>query len=163
MRLVLGLFLLLPLIEIALFVVVGGWLGLWPTLGLVVGAALLGGWLIRRQGREAMQQIQRAANGFGDPLAPVAHGAMLVIAGILLMLPGFFSDLLALPLLIAPLRRAVLRGLAARVTVVGVGAAAGGGRSAHDIVIEGEAVEIDAEAPALPRRDAPSGWVRPPQ
>ncbi len=163
MRLPLVLLLLLPLIEIALFVLVGDWLGLWPVLGLVVAGVVLGAVLIRRQGREALQQIQRAANGFGDPLAPVAHGAMLVIAGLLLMLPGFFSDLLALPLLIAPLRRAILRGIAARVTVVGAGPSRPPGwQRAHDIVIEGEAVEIDREARPLPGQGSGGGWTRPP-
>ncbi len=159
---VLALFVLLPLIEIALFVLVGGWLGLWPTLGLVVLAAVAGMALVRNQGFAALRDVQRSAQGMGDPARPLAHGALIVLAGFLLLLPGFFTDLLALPLLIPPLRDLILRRLAARVVVVG-GSARMSTRwpGARDDVIDGEATEIPPDAPPLPR-NRPSGWTNPP-
>ena len=53
-------FLLVPIIEIALFIQVGGLIGLWPTLAIVVLTAVLGTWLVRTQGRMAMGQLQSA-------------------------------------------------------------------------------------------------------
>ncbi len=160
---VLALFVLLPLIEIALFVLVGGWLGLWPTLGLVVLAAVAGMALVRNQGFAALRDLQRSAQGMGDPARPLAHGALIVLAGFLLLLPGFFTDLLALPLLVPPLRRLILRQLAARVVVASATVRTtrrwpGPGAD----IIDGEATEIPPEAPPLPR-NRPSGWTNPPE
>lgn len=157
----LALFVLLPLIEIALFVLVGGWLGLWPTLGLVVLAAVGGMALVRNQGFAALRDVQRAAQGMGDPARPLAHGALIVLAGVLLMLPGFFTDLLALPLLVPPLRDAILRQMARRVVVVRAATRPGPGWPGADI-IDGEATEIPPEAQPLPRQ-RPSGWTNPPE
>lgn len=160
----LALFVLLPLIEIALFVLVGGWLGLWPTLGLVVLAAVVGMALVRNQGFAALRDLQRSAQGMGDPARPLAHGALIVLAGFLLLLPGFFTDLLALPLLVPALRSLILRQLAARMVVVSATARTtrrwpGPGAD----IIDGEATEIPPEASPLPRNHRPSGWTNPPE
>ena len=158
----LAIFVLLPLIEIALFVLVGGWLGLWPTLALVVLSAVVGMALIRNQGFAALRDLQRSAQGMGDPTRPLAHGALIVLAGFLLLLPGFFTDLLALPLLVPVTRRLILRQLAAHVFVVNAGT-----RTpphwprAGDDIIDGEATEITPDTRPLPR-GRPSGWTNPP-
>lgn len=158
----LAIFVLLPLIEIALFVLVGGWLGLWPTLALVVLSAVVGMALIRNQGFAALRDLQRSAQGMGDPARPLAHGALIVLAGFLLLLPGFFTDLLALPLLVPVTRRLILRQLAARVFVVNAAP-----RTpphwprAGDDIIDGEATEITPDTRPLPRKH-PSGWTDPP-
>lgn len=160
---ILLLFLLLPLVEIALFVLVGDWLGLWPTLGLVVAAVLAGGLLIRRQGLAAVREIQRAQGGAVMPGAPVAHGALIVLAGLLLILPGFFSDAMGLLLLVPAVRRLLIDRFSARIVVAG--AAARQQRQwpgAHEDVIDAEAVEIDPDARPLPGA-RPSGWTRPPR
>lgn len=159
----LALFVLLPLIEIALFVLVGGWLGLWPTLGLVVLGAVIGLALVRNQGFAALRDVQRSAQGMGDPARPLAHGALIVLAGFLLLLPGFFTDLLALPLLFPPSRNLILRQLARRVVVV-AGAARRDPRwaGARDDIIDGEATEIAQDPASLPR-NRPSGWTNPPE
>lgn len=162
--------LLIPLIEIALFVTIGSRIGLWPTLGLVLLTATLGTLLVRRQGLATLREVQRSLNGLADPAAPLAHGAMILLAGFLLITPGFFTDTLGVLLLVPAVRAALMRRIAARVVVMGaaMGGTAGGFApgprwpEARDDVIDGEATEIDPAARPLPRQP-PSGWTRPPQ
>lgn len=160
---ILILLILLPLIEIALFVLVGGWIGLWPTLGLVVASVLAGVLILRRQGLAAVREIQRSGGGLAIPGGAVAHGALIGLAALLLILPGFLSDAVALLLLLPPLRRMLLAGLSQRIHVAGA-AAARQRRwpGAHEDVIEGEAQEIDPGTRPLPG-DSASGWTRPPR
>lgn len=116
---VFALFLAVPLIEIALFVTVGGWLTLWPTLAIVLATGVLGAFLVRWQGMGVLRDIQ-AAGGTGDPLSPLAHGALILIGGFMLMLPGFFTDTLGFLLMIPPLRRVLIGFLARRVRFDGI-------------------------------------------
>ncbi|ETX28713.1 FxsA family protein [Roseivivax isoporae] len=102
-------FLAVPLIEIALFIQVGGLIGLWPTLGIVILTALVGTWLVRSEGAGAMNDIRRSFNELRDPSEPLAHGAMILIAGALLLTPGFFTDAVGFALLMPPVRQAVMR------------------------------------------------------
>ena len=166
-------FVVVPLIEITLFVTIGGAIGLWPTLAIVVGTAFLGSWLMRRQGARALADVQRAFNEFSDPTGPLAHGALILVAGVLLISPGFFTDTLGLLLLLRPVRDLVLRGAGRKVSVrVGGGfssrpAEAAPHRYGRGVVIDGDYVE---EPPAAPRRPEagpdhgaprrPSGWTR---
>jgi UPF0716 protein FxsA len=94
----------LPLAEIAGFVMVGRWLGLWPTLGLVILSGLLGATLLRVQGLGVLRQIQMEGREGRVPGEAIIHGAMIVFASILLVLPGFFTDILGLLLFIPPVR-----------------------------------------------------------
>ncbi|ETW12771.1 protein FxsA [Roseivivax marinus] len=102
-------FLAVPLVEIALFIQVGGLIGLWPTLGIVVLTALLGTALVRSQGALAMRDIKRSFNDLSDPTEPIAHGAMILFAGALLLTPGFFTDIVGFALLTPPVRLAAMR------------------------------------------------------
>jgi UPF0716 protein FxsA len=110
-------FLLVPIIEIGLFIQVGGAIGLWPTLGIVVLTAVIGAKLVQNQGRAAMLQMRTSFSELSDPTEPLAHGAMILVAGALLLTPGFFTDTIGFLLLIPPVRLAVLRFLRARVTL----------------------------------------------
>ena len=155
-------FLLVPVIEIALFIQVGGLIGLWPTLAIVILTAVLGTWLVRTQGRMAMGQLQRAFSDLDDPTEPLAHGAMILIAGALLLTPGFFTDGVGFALLMPPVRVAVFRYLAARITVAQfqMGSQTSYRSSAQGDVIDGEFEEV------TPTRDPnapPSGWVEGPK
>lgn len=82
-------FLAVPLIEIALFIQVGGLIGLWPTLGIVILTAILGTWLVRSQGLRALSELQGSFSRLEDPSKPLAHGAMILLSGALLLTPGF--------------------------------------------------------------------------
>ena len=159
-----ALFLSIPLIEIALFILVGGWLTLWPTLALVVVTAVVGSALVRRQGLATLGRVQRSLHEMTDPATPLAHGAMILLAGVLLITPGFFTDTLGFLLLVPAVRGWLLRRIAARVVVMGAqGRAAPPPHwpRARDDVIDAEATEIDPGAPPLPPRPG-SGWTRPP-
>lgn len=161
-------FVALPIIEIALFIQVGGLIGLWPTLALVVLAAVLGMWVIRSQGQRAMADLQRSVQNLSDPARPMAHGALTVLAGILLVIPGFATDLVALLLLATPVRDWLLRRVAARMKVSHV--SVGFPPRRRDDVIDGDyVIEPDAaqdrdagpsDRPALSGRRRPSGWTR---
>jgi UPF0716 protein FxsA len=146
-------FLLVPLIEIGLFIQVGGLIGLWPTLGIVVLTAVLGTWLVRSQGLQAMGRLQRSFSELENPTEPLAHGAMILLAGALLLTPGFFTDAVGFALLAPPVRMAVLRYLMSRVTVsqftMGQGAPGPGPRRpgsgpgfSRDDVIDGDFHEV---------------------
>ena len=148
-----------PLIEIGLFIEVGGLIGVWPTLGLVLLAAVAGSAVLRRQGARSNLKMREAMAGIDDPAAPLAHGAMIVLAGVLLMIPGFFSDAVALALLIPQVRSLILRRIAARIQMRGVVMTAQHRHEPHrPDVIDAEFQEIDGDSPP-PR--GPSGWTRP--
>lgn len=152
-----ALFLIIPLIEIALFVQVGGLIGLWPTLAVVVLTALLGTSLMRSQGAVAMGQIQRSFHEMRDPTEPLAHGAMILLAGALLLTPGFFTDAVGLLLLFPPFRAAAYRWVRGRVQVQGFTAAEPEFRPRRDDVIDGEYEEVP---PNARHHGGPSGWTR---
>jgi len=159
------LFVAVPLIEIALFIKIGGWLTLWPTLGIVVLTAVLGTWLVRRQGIMAIGQLRNSFGELSDPTEPLAHGAMILIAGALLLTPGFFTDSIGFLLLFPPFRSAAIRYLRSRVRVQTFSMGGGTGPNQADDpsrrrdpgVIDGEFEEIDA--PARPTHP-PSGWTK---
>ena len=151
------LFLAVPLIEIALFIQVGGWIGLWPTLLIVVLTAIAGTYLVRSQGGQAMNQMRRSFDELRDPTEPLAHGAMILFSGALLLTPGFFTDAVGFALLVPGIRRAVLRELRKRVKVQTVRAEAGW-RSADETIIEGTYSAEPAEDTDRPA--GPSGWTR---
>lgn len=158
------LFLLWPVIEIALFIQVGGWLGLLPTLALVFGAGALGLWIVRLQGLSVISDLRRRLDTMSDPTATLAHGALLTLAGFLFMVPGFFSDILGLALLVPGVRRMVIGRMAVRAATGRAHWPDDGadGRRPGDptrpTVIDAEYYEIEAEIPQPPRR--PSGWTQ---
>ncbi|MEY8828337.1 FxsA family protein [Sedimentitalea sp. XS_ASV28] len=151
-------FLLVPLIEIGLFIQVGGLIGLWPTLAIVVLTAILGTTLVRSQGRVAMGELRSSFAELNDPTEPLAHGAMILVSGALLLTPGFFTDALGFALLMPPVRKAVYRYLRARVQVHQFQMGPGPAQQPHrpDDVIDGEYQDV---TPARKPRSGPSGWV----
>ena len=159
-------FLAVPLIEIGLFVQVGGAIGLWPTLAIVVLTAVLGTTLVRREGARALDDLRRSLNELSDPSRPLAHGAMILVAGVLLLTPGFFTDALGLLLLIPGVRNWVMARLASRVTVarfeMGGASYPPNGRDPRrprdpDVI---DAEEVDEMTRRTPPRNGPSGWSR---
>ncbi|HLV83041.1 MAG TPA: FxsA family protein [Devosia sp.] len=114
--------LVLPIIEIALFIKVGQSIGLWPTLALIIGAALLGGLLLRQQGLQIVGQLRNNMSSGQLPGRTIAETMMIALAALLLVLPGFLSDIVALALLLPPVRGWIYAGLASRLTVVSASA-----------------------------------------
>lgn len=115
---VIPLFLLaLPFLEIAGFVIVGRQIGVLYTLALVIGAGVLGAVLLRIQGFGVMARIRRELDAGGDPGREVAHGAMILLAGVLLLIPGFVTDIIGLLLFLPPVRDVAWRFLKGRVSI----------------------------------------------
>lgn len=109
------LFLLVPMIEIALFIELGGWIGLWPTLGLIVLTALIGSALVRHQGLATLARARAATDRGEMPLKEAATGVAILIAGLMLITPGFFTDTVGFLLLVPWVRRGLGVWLGARV------------------------------------------------
>lgn len=150
----LGAFLAWPLAEIALFVVIGGEIGLWPTLGWVLLSGILGMLILRLEvARGAVMLRQGARGGVGLREGAAVGGLFRALAGVLLILPGFLTDALGLILLLPPVQKALSAAVMSRVTIVTAGARA---RTGGEDVIDGEWVEVPPEAT---RRQGPSGWV----
>jgi len=102
-----------PLIEIAVFIQVGGWIGLGPTLALVILTAILGTWQLRSQGLATLMRAREQVERGALPARELFDGACLLVAGALLLTPGFVTDAVGF-LLFLPAFRDILRALLAR-------------------------------------------------
>lgn len=157
-------FLAVPLIEIALFIQVGGLIGLWPTLGIVILTAILGTFLVKQQGRMALNDLRRSFSELNDPTEQLASGAMILFSGALLLTPGFFTDAVGFALLAPPVRKAVYQYIRKRVTVTRFQMGPTPQPKPHDPrqdrpsdVIEGEFTEVP---PGKSPNHPGSGWTR---
>lgn len=153
-------FLAVPLIEIALFIQIGGAIGLGWTLVTVIITALLGTWLVRNQGLVALDQLRASFSDLRDPTEPLAHGAMILFSGALLLTPGFFTDAIGFLLLIPGVRSALLKALRARIKVqtftTGSGPHRPDPRPPRGDIIDAEYSEVPPETQKIKR---PSGWT----
>lgn len=104
----------MPLLELFVLVRVGQVIGAWWTILLLVVASVLGGWLIRREGTKAWRAFSTALSSGRLPTRELVDGALVVLAGALMLSPGFVTDAFAL-LLIAPGTRPLARRLLTRV------------------------------------------------
>jgi UPF0716 protein FxsA len=111
------LFIAIPLLEIAAFVVIGGEIGVLATLAMVFVTALLGSILLRVQGFGLIKRIQSETDAGRVPGRELVHGAMILLAGLLLLLPGFVTDALGFLLFVPAVRDAVWSFLSKRVLV----------------------------------------------
>jgi len=154
---VFALLLLWPLLEIALFVVIGGAIGLWLTLLVVIGTGVLGVALLQRQGLRSAERLRSEMDRMRDPLGAAGDGALRALAAILLILPGFLTDAIGALLLLPPIRALIVARLASKITVASMRSDQPARRS-DGIVIDGEFVEVDSDANRNP--GPPSGWTR---
>lgn len=172
---ILGLFIAVPLVEIAVFIQVGGLIGLWPTIAIVIATAFAGTALLRQQGLATLRRAQESMNRGEMPLREVFDGACLLFAGALLLTPGFVTDATGLLLFLPPgrawLRKVIVPALVKRGTVRYSATFTAGGDDYGDpraqprrpYEIEGEYVEVDEDRtrpdgeddPDLPPRPGP--------
>lgn len=155
------LFVAMPIIEIALFIQVGGAIGLWPTLAIVILTALAGTALMRAQGLSTLNRLQRSLAEGGNPADPMAQGAMILVAGVLLLTPGFFTDAVGFALLLPPVRAFLIRQAASRISTSSVVYTTSTRRPADergDTTIDAEYTVVDEDEPK--RSDKPSGWTK---
>lgn len=159
-------FLLVPLLEIAVFIQVGGVIGLWPTLGLVVLTAVVGSVMIRAQGLRTLARARESIDRNELPLEEVFDGVCLLGAGALLLTPGFVTDGLG-TILLVPAARALLRRWLARQLIARgevhihrhghVGPDPWSPHGRDEEVIEGEFDEVDDEPDEPSRLGPPRG------
>ena len=135
-------------VELMVLIQVGQAIGALPTVLLLVVVAALGAALLRREGARSWQAFSAALSRGTPPVCEVADGALVLLAGALLVAPGFVSDVLALLLLVPPVRvvaRRLLAGWVARRVVVSDGRR---GSHAGGRIIDGEV----GDPPQGPRR-----------
>jgi UPF0716 protein FxsA len=137
-------------VELAVLIAVGKTIGVLATVALLVLGSLVGGALLRREGSRTIAAFNEAIRTRRPPHRELADGVLIAAAGVLIVLPGFVSDVLGLLLLFPPtrvlVRRRMLRSAAKRspFPTGGIGGAATGGRTggyAEGEVIEGEVVD----------------------
>ena len=105
--LLLSLFIAIPIAEIAVFIQAGERFGLWPTLGLIILTALLGATLLRFQGLRTLHRVQESLSHGEMPIGEVFNGLCLLIAGALLITPGFLTDGFGFALFVPRIRQAI--------------------------------------------------------
>lgn len=103
------LFTLVPLIELYVLIRLGGLIGVVPTLGLVVATGAAGAWLARREGFRSWQAVQAELAAGRLPATEMLHALLVLIAGVLLVTPGVFTDAAGLLMLLRPVRAAMIR------------------------------------------------------
>ena len=161
---VLGL-VVIPAVEIATFIQVGGRIGALPTILLTILTAVLGIALVRVQGVVALVEVQRAMLSGRAPLAEMLSGALLALAGVLLLIPGFVTDAVGFALLIPPLRRVLAELLGRGLFRPPPPTATGGGATHEERIIEVEIIEVKDAPPQQPteppRRIPPHSGQKP--
>jgi UPF0716 protein FxsA len=141
------LFIVVPIAELAILIQVGQLIGIWWTIALLVADAVLGSMLARAQGRVAWRRFNAALQSGRPPAKETLDGVLVLFGAALLLTPGFISDILGLLLLIPP-TRAVVRAVLVRRFAARMVASATRPRSerpghAHDV--EGSAVDVEPD------------------
>lgn len=153
-------FIVVPLLEIFAFIEVGSAIGALPTLGLIVLTAVLGALMVRYQGLSVVLDARGSLARNELPLAAVVNGGLLLLAGFLLLIPGFVTDSIGFLLLVPPIRSLaaarIWRWLEARTAAIG---ARSGPRPRRPAVIEGEAVEVETDKDPHDRFPEQSPWT----
>jgi UPF0716 protein FxsA len=108
------LFLVVPIAELAVIIKVGEWLGVADTLALLILISVVGAWLAKREGIGVWRRIRRQLELGHMPSNELIDGLLILFAGVLLLTPGFLSDVLGIILLLPPTREIVRRALRRR-------------------------------------------------
>ncbi len=120
--LIISLIVVAPLIELYVIVQVGQNIGLLPTIALLIAVSAVGTTLIKREGIKVYREFVAAIQRGEEPAEQLVHGVCLLAAGVLMLAPGFMSDVVAILLLVPPTRvliaKLVLRKSTTKVTVI---------------------------------------------
>ena len=136
-----------PVVEIALFVLVGGQVGVWGVLGLVALGVLVGGAILRLSGPRAMADLRGAMARGQDPAPAMVTGALRAMAGMLFILPGFASDLVAALIMLPPVANVIVARIRARAVAA----------APRETVIDGAYKDV---TPDRQPTHEPSQWTR---
>jgi len=147
--LLLVLFIVVPIAELAIIIQIGQLIGAWWTIALLIVDSVLGSMLMRSQGRAAWRRFSTALESGRAPAREVGDGTLIIFGGALLLTPGFISDFFGLLLLLPPsralIRRLFLRQVMSRITVSLAGARMPGPPPGGTGDVDGTAVEIDRD------------------
>ena len=108
------LFVIVPLLELALLIKMGQWVGSWPTIGLVVFTGLTGAWLARMQGLRTMWRLRHDLANGRIPGQAIMDGMAVLAGGALLLTPGIITDVIGFGLLFPGTRHAIQKRIMAR-------------------------------------------------
>src|SRR3954449_799694 len=122
------LFIVVPIAELALLIQVGELIGVWWTIALLIADAMLGSWLLRSQGRLAWRRFNTALVEGRVPHREVIDGVLVIFGGVLLLTPGFITDVFGVLFLFPPTRVVMRRRLVRRGALKLVGAIPGSAR-----------------------------------
>ena len=98
----------IPVVELYVLISVGGEIGAPATVALVLFTAALGIWLVRRQGLSVLARVRASVERDEPPALELAEGALILLAGLALLIPGFVTDALGFLLLVPPLRQRII-------------------------------------------------------
>ena len=112
--LIAALVILLPLVELYVIVQVGQEIGVLPTVALLLVVSLVGTSLVKREGLRISRQFMEAVRAGKEPTREIVHGVCILAAGVFLLAPGFFSDVVGITLLLPPTRAVIARIVARR-------------------------------------------------
>ena len=115
------LFIVVPIIEIYFLIQVGSAIGVLPTILLVIATAVLGTALLRQQGMSTMRRYQENVQAGKMPAGELLEGLALLVGGVLLLTPGFFTDAIGFTLLLPPTRKGMIKWLLSKVNFQMVG------------------------------------------
>jgi UPF0716 protein FxsA len=109
-----ALFLLVPVVELYVLIKIGRGIGVGNTIAIVLLVSVVGAWLVKREGLKTLRRIQEQLGDGKLPTDEMIDGGLIMLAGALMLTPGFVTDLFAIALLIPPVRKVVRRQLKAR-------------------------------------------------
>ncbi|MEE9313898.1 MAG: FxsA family protein [Rhizobiaceae bacterium] len=120
--------LIVPVVEIGAFIAIGGQIGIGKTLLMILVTAVIGTFLLRTQGLSALNKVQTEINAGRVPGRALGDGAMILVAGIFLLTPGFVTDSIGFLLFVPFVRSFIWKFVSSRITIAvpGVGAGNGG-------------------------------------
>lgn len=148
------LLLIVPILEISVFIMIGQQIGLWATLAGILLTAILGTILLRWQGLATLSRLRTEFGAGQVPARAMGDGALLIIAGILLLTPGFVTDAIGFSLFIPGVRGAIFQFFASRVKIVtpfGGSQDPHHGRPSRDGVVDLDETEFSHTRPAEDR------------
>lgn len=124
--------LLIPILEIGVFIAVGGQIGVFYTLGMIFLTAIFGSILLRWQGFQVLNKLQAVSAAGKVPGKELVHGAMILVAGVLLLTPGFVTDSLGFLLFVPGIRNVIWNFIASKIKLASFGGGLGGGMNRGD-------------------------------
>ncbi|MGH9276828.1 MAG: FxsA family protein [Acidimicrobiales bacterium] len=110
-------FVVVPIIELAVIIQVGQAIGVWPTIALLLAVSIGGAWLVKREGLGVWLRFRSQVDAGRVPGKEIADGVMIIMAGALLLTPGFVTDIVGILLLLPPVRAAIRAAALSRVAV----------------------------------------------